>query len=158
MVRSINIEEMGILYILIWSFLLYLCIIYAFIRMAIKKMLRQKRISKTMIRKSLKGYKNFWWYEKLHAEHNLGIVYRINKVYVTIMAISIALQCLLGWWNVCLPIIAVGVCLSCLCISVLGAFSAMQDREMAKQFLIVSVVLPLLMCYVICKYTLKLWT
>lgn len=157
MVQYINNEDMVTFYFLIWCFLLYLCIIYPFIRMAIKKMLRQRQISKTTIKRSLTGFKNFWWYEKLHTEHNLGIVYRINKVFVTIMAVSVVLQCLLGWWNVCSPIIAVCVCLSCLSASALGVFGAMQDRETAKQHFIVSVVFPLVICYVLCKYTIQMW-
>lgn len=158
MVQYINQEEMVAFYFLVWCFLLYLCIIYPFMRMAIKRALRQRQISKTTIKRCLTGYKNFWWYEKLHKEHNLGIVYQINKVYVTIMAVSIVLHCFLGWWPAFSPIITVCVCLACLSASALGVIGAMQDHEMAKQHFLLSVVFPLVICYVVGRYVIQMWS
>ncbi len=44
--------------------------------------LRLKKNSKTYIKKNTKGFRNYWFYEKIHKEQSLGFWYYINIVYL----------------------------------------------------------------------------
>ncbi len=53
-------------------------------------------MSRTKIRKSKKGKRNYWWYEALHREKNLGAVYYVNKIFTV------------AWLLLFLPTVALG--------------------------------------------------
>ena len=55
-----------------------------------------KRLSKTRIKKLQKGKKNYWWYEALHKEVNLGFIYHLNKAFTVLFVLTFALTLLTG--------------------------------------------------------------
>ena len=57
---------------------------------------RKKRTSKSKFRNSLKGKKNYWWYEALHQEVNLGFIYHLNKAFTILFVLTFALTLLTG--------------------------------------------------------------
>ncbi len=58
--------------------------------------MRTKRISKSRIRKLKAGKKNYWWFEALHKEENLGGIYLLNKFYTLLYIALFALTLLTG--------------------------------------------------------------
>ena len=81
-------------------YLLLLCLpplYYALFRGAADIWLRQKRISKTMIRKLKKGKANFWWYQALHEKYGLGAIYFINRVFTVLYPTALLLHLIFGW-------------------------------------------------------------
>ena len=57
---------------------------------------RKKRLRKSRYRNLLKGKKNYWWYEALHKEVNLGFIYHLNKIFTALFALTFELTLLLG--------------------------------------------------------------
>ncbi|MBQ8145633.1 MAG: hypothetical protein IJ039_02515 [Clostridia bacterium] len=55
-----------------------------------------KGLSKTNINKRKKGKRNFWWYEELHKELNIGTVYYFNKIYTILFACVFPVNLALG--------------------------------------------------------------
>ncbi|MBR6744177.1 MAG: hypothetical protein IKM00_03045 [Clostridia bacterium] len=58
---------------------------------------RKKRINKSKFRNLLKGKKNYWWYEALHKEVNLGFLYHLNKAFTVLFVLTFALTLLTGF-------------------------------------------------------------
>lgn len=80
-------------------------IFYLLFRSAVGSWLRRKRISRSMIKKLKKGKKNFWWYEALHEEVNLGLIYHANKLITILYPINLVLALTLGWLRFMTPVI-----------------------------------------------------
>jgi len=57
---------------------------------------RKKRIRNSRYRNLLKGKKNYWWYEALHKEVNLGFIYHLNKIFTVLFVLTFALTLLTG--------------------------------------------------------------
>ena len=45
----------------------------------------------------MKGSKNFWWYESLHKEVGLGLLYYVNKIFTILFASTLVLTLFLGF-------------------------------------------------------------
>ena len=58
--------------------------------------MRTKHISKSRIRELKTGKKNYWWFEALHKEENLGGIYLLNKFYTLLYTSLFALTLLTG--------------------------------------------------------------
>lgn len=87
-------------YFLTLLFLVLLAIIYFIFRGGVQTWLRmKKRLSKTHIRKLKKGVKNFWWYQALHAETGMGLLYPLNKGFTLVYTLALGLSLVLGWWK-----------------------------------------------------------
>lgn len=80
-------------------------IFYLLFRFAVESWLRKKNISKSRIKKLKKGKKNFWWYEALHEEVDLGLIYHANKLFTILYPIDLALALTLGWLRFMTPVI-----------------------------------------------------
>lgn len=78
---------------------------YLFFRSAVGSWLRRKGFSRTMIKKLKKGKKNFWWYEAIHEEINLGLIYHANKLVTILYPINFILALTLGWLRFMTPVI-----------------------------------------------------
>jgi hypothetical protein len=83
-------------------FMLFLpAIFYAWFRSSVGTWLnRSKRISKSRFRKLTKGKKNYWWYETLHKEEDLGLLYYLNKAFTILYVLIFALTLLTGFIKV----------------------------------------------------------
>lgn len=76
-------------------------IFYAWFRSSVGTWLnRSKRISKSRFRKLTKGKKNYWWYETLHKEEDLGLLYYLNKAFTILYVLIFALTLLTGFIKV----------------------------------------------------------
>ena len=109
-------------------FLLLPPIFYLFFRFSVESRLRGRRISKTRIRKLKKGKRNFWWYEALHKEFNLGWLYSLNKIFTVGYLITLILSVTLGWCRFMAPVITVLYALVSLAVGVMSLFSSAQGN------------------------------
>ena len=89
-------EEAVTVYFLNLILILILGLSYLMSRGAIDSWIRLRGRSKTFIRKHKKGIKNYWLYEELHKELNLGVMYYLNKWFVFMYPITFALMFVLG--------------------------------------------------------------
>ena len=80
-------------------------IFYLTFRFSVKSWLRRKRISQSKIKHMMKGKKNFWWYEALHEEVDMELVYRANKLLTILYPINLVLALSLGWIRCMAPVI-----------------------------------------------------
>lgn len=107
-------------YFLTLLFLVLFAIVYALFRGGVQTWLRLKKgISKTHIRKLKKGKKNFWWYQALHDEVGIGLLYPLNKGFTLAYTLALGLSLVLGWWK---PVSVV----LCGLMFLLGIFSAIM--------------------------------
>lgn len=77
-------------------FVLLFVLSYFGFRDAITLFLRSQKVSKTNIKKSLKGKKNYWFLQELHEKFDLGSLYTMNKVFLLFCIVTIA-SVLLAW-------------------------------------------------------------
>lgn len=155
-------------YFMMWLFLSISGIWYCFFRGAVTTSLREKGISKTQIEKSMKGMRNYWWYEEIHREFDLKIIFFVNKAFTIIYPAVIVIHFLFGWLKFLSPIIAFLLCVVCPLSSVMGAFlvlyyPSIMRHHPKKQYIwnevgsVCLAVFPLLMMVAIVIYTLKMW-
>ena len=97
-------------------------------RLAADSWLRRKRIGKNRIKKLKKGMKNFWWYEALHKERNLGLIYHMNKFVTILYPINLVLAVTLGWLRFMVPVVSVLYAIVSILMSVLSLFSSVQEN------------------------------
>lgn len=80
-------------------------IFYLIFRFAVGSWLRRKGISKTRMKKLMKGKRNYWWYESLREEFDLGLIYHANKLVTILYPIHVVLAVALGWARFMTPVI-----------------------------------------------------
>ncbi len=101
---------------------------YFLFRQAVKSRLIRKSTNQKHFRTLLKGSRNFWWYEAVHAEFPLGMIYHANKLFVIMYPSVLFLTLILGWLRFAVPLISVLYG----CISVLTAgmslFSSLETN------------------------------
>ena len=102
-------------------------IFYWLFRFSVESWLRGRKISMTMIRKSKKGAKNFWWYEELHRNFGLSSIYTLNKVYTVFFSLYFTASVLFGWAEPLFRIFAVSFTLLALLTFYMGEFTRVQD-------------------------------
>ncbi len=89
-------------YFLTLAFLVVLALLYGGFRGGMQDWLRvSKKLSKTHINKLKKGKQNYWWYNALHKELNLGVLYPLNKGFTLLYTGTLALSVALAW---CKPV------------------------------------------------------
>jgi len=89
-------EEAMVTYFFNLFLIFILGLSYLFSRGSIDTWLCHRGKSKTYIRKHKKGVKNYWLYEELNEECNLGVVYYLNKWFVILYPVTFALMFVLG--------------------------------------------------------------
>lgn len=99
-------EAMVSYYFITLLFLALPPIFYMMFRFSIDSWMRRKRISKTRIRKLKKGKRNYWWYEAIHQQYEMGLLYHLNKWLTIIYPITLGLSVLLGWLRFMAPVIS----------------------------------------------------
>ena len=103
-------------------------IYYAIFRFTLEEWLRSKRISHTKIKKLKKGKKNYWWYEALHKQYNLGLIYYVNKWFTVLYVAHLALLFGFGWFRFASPVIAILYAIVCLLAAGMSLFSSAQNN------------------------------
>jgi len=115
-------------YLVTLIFLLLPPIFYLFFRGAVDSRLRSRRISKTRIRKLKKGKRNFWWYEAIHKELDIGFLYGLNRFFTVVYPLTFLLAVTLGWCRFMVPVITVLYALVGLSNGIMNLFSAIQNN------------------------------
>ncbi len=86
---------------------LYNLYLYAMFRVGINDYLRLSKMSKTNIRKSKKGFKNFWFYKAINEKKPLGILYYLNIVFLVATLVYSVPVVALGFVKVLQPVFLV---------------------------------------------------
>ena len=72
---------------------------------------RTSKMSKSYIRKNIKGISNFWLYSQLHKNNNLGALYYLNLIYLFCL-IAFLIAFAFSWISVLrIPIMIIGILL-----------------------------------------------
>ncbi len=103
-----------------WINLIMLCVpayCYARFRICVNDSLRERRISKTRIKKLQKSFFEKWMYTSLHRECDLGRAYRFNMAFIVLLTLTAAEVALLGWVRSMLPV----TCMLMIALSVMSA-------------------------------------
>ena len=107
-------------YFLTLLFFVALGVMYFLFRYGVQTWLQlKKQLSETHICKLKKGVKNFWWYQALHNEVGMGLLYPLNKGFTLVYTLALGLSLILGWWK---PVSVV----LCGLMILLGIFSAIM--------------------------------
>ena len=122
MYGSIFSEQATSIYFLNLFLMILLGLSYLLSRSVIVIWLRLRGRSKTYIRKNKKGMNNYWWYEEIHKEHNLGVVYYLNKWFTVIFPVTFALAFFLGCFKPITYITAALFTILCVIMMVLIVF------------------------------------
>lgn len=157
-IKGVFDEAMTDYYFLLWPILFALSIVYCFSRMLIKQMLRSEKRSNTAIKKSMKGLKNYWFYEDIHQQYGLGFAYHANKIFLIFWLASLILHGMVDWWFAFSPVISGCLCGACLSVSVFSVGISARFNHWKHQHLIMCVFFPLLLGYFICSLTLQMWS
>lgn len=89
-------ETMGF-YFMNLIFVFWSCMMHWCFRWSIESYLRLKRKSKTFIRKHMKGFENYWFFEEINREYPLGFWYYLNKIHLIALVIVSAVIITLGY-------------------------------------------------------------
>ena len=119
-----------------WMFMSIPAIWYAIFRLSLFQHLRNQKTSRTFLKKSMKGLRNYWWYEQLNHETHLGWVYYMNKIFTITFATALGAQLFLGWWSLFSAFIVIVFVASCIPCSAMWLFASMQitQDEFGKRF------------------------
>ena len=71
--------------------------IYTSFRMSIHSYLRINRNSKTYIRKSKKGFLNYWIYKKINDDVRLGYIFYLNISLLILTLLYVFFSVCFGW-------------------------------------------------------------
>lgn len=104
-------------------------IYYAMFRFSVNSWLRRKRISKTMIKRLKKGKRNYWWYEGIHNECDMGLLYYLNKFLTIAYPVSLVMLLAFGWLKAAAPIIGIAYAVISLTTAIMSLFSSIQDNK-----------------------------
>lgn len=121
-------EEMVSYYFMSMLFLALPPIFYMMFRFAIGSWLRRKKISKSRIKKLKKGKKNYWWYEAIHEQYDMGLLYHLNRFLTVSYPITLGMSILLGWLRAMAPFISGLYALMSLTVAVMNLFSSVQNN------------------------------
>ena len=93
--------------------------IYISFRISITSYLRINKNSKTYIKKSKKGFLNYWIYKQIHDDVQLGYIFYLNISVLVLTLVYVFLSVCFGWIKVLnLPI---AICNAILCVAQIPA-------------------------------------
>ena len=93
--------------------------IYISFRMSINSYLRVNKNSKTYIKKSKKGFLNYWIYKQINDDVQLGYIFYLNISVLVLTLVYVILSVCFGWIKVLnLPI---AICNAILCVAQIPA-------------------------------------
>lgn len=68
-------------------------------------------LTEKRIKRMQKGIRNFWLYESIHQEYDLGFRYKLNKIFLYLYVACTALFLLTGWHRIMIPVTTGAICL-----------------------------------------------
>ncbi len=102
-------------YIFSLAYLVFLWIQYLFFRSGISSYLRLCGHSKRYMRKSRRGFFNYWLYRQIHHEHPMGVLYGFHILYSCALLLYSVLVMSLGYLlPLQLPLTIFAIVLACL--------------------------------------------
>ena len=131
----------------------YMPLHYLFFRMTVAASLRAGKMSRTAIKKAMKGKRNFWFYEELHRTHGLGNMYWLNKWFLSLFPAALILHLALGWMEQLTIFTALLTCVVLLLAAGMWAASRKLPRakDAVKNEAVFGIGFPLLMCLAVVK-------
>jgi hypothetical protein len=84
----------------LWAFCLVPPLWYILFRKGFHRYLKGKGFAHGRLEYKLKGLKNYWFFDTLRGSFNMPVIYWLNKLYIIFYAIAVALQLVLGWWQI----------------------------------------------------------
>lgn len=103
-------------------------IFYLHFRFGVRSWLKRKRINKNTVKKLMKGRRNFWWYEALHQETDLGLIYHINKLVTILYPLNLVVALGLGWLRFMAPVVTGLYAIISVMIAGMLLFSSVQQN------------------------------
>ena len=115
---------------IVWHFISFVIIIGQFItyREAIRNRIRHDGAGKSMIKKLIKGKRNYWWFEAIHEKYGIGILYPINKLLTVLLPFSIVFSLLFIWFDFGKYLCAFLNTVLFVCSSITYIYSSMQEH------------------------------
>ena len=90
--------DVSLFYFVSLFMMLMPAIFYVLFRISVGTWLnRSRKISRSRFKKLTKGKRNYWWYEALHKEENLGAIYFLNKSFTTLFVVLFLLTLFTGY-------------------------------------------------------------
>lgn len=114
---------------------------YSYFRIGISSYYSVLKTSKTFIRKHSKGKANYWLYKQLHQKKSLGILYRLNMLFLfgLLSFLAAMLFSLISWMQT--PIMLLGFALGLIEIPALFmALRYINQDETGKSFVLFAVI------------------
>lgn len=121
-------EQLVTFYFVSILFFLVPPMFYLSFRLAVDSWLKRKGISKKRVKILKTGKKNYWWYEALHEEVNLGLLYYTNKIVTVLYPSAFVLALTLGWLRFMAPIISVLYVTNSVLLAGMSLFSSVQEN------------------------------
>lgn len=121
-------EEMVSFYFMSMLFLALPPIFYMMFRFAIESWLRRKKVSKSRIKKLKTGKRNYWWYEAIHEQYDMGLLYHLNKFLTVSYPITLGISILLGWVRAMAPFISGLYALISITVAAMALFASVQNN------------------------------
>ena len=120
---------MGGFYFITLLFLTLPAIFYLWFRLSVDSWLRkEKRVSKSKLKKLKTGKRNYWWYEAVHAEVNMGILYLVNKLFTICWICAFGLTLLTGMIRVMSIVIGIFCTATYILAIIMLVFSTVQSN------------------------------
>ena len=107
----------------------YNLLLYMNFRSGIYDYLRLSKMSKTNIRKSRKGFQNYWFYRSINEQKPLGILYYLNYIYLISSVIYSIITLALGYIKILQPFFLVFSSLLCLIQILPNIFSSIYSCQ-----------------------------
>ena len=101
---------------------------YVRFRLYVKSYLTRKHVNKKTGKRLMKGKRNFWWYEAIHNEVNLGMLYYLNKIITILYPVNLLLSLCLGWIRVVTPIVSGLYAIISVLTAAMSIFSSVQHN------------------------------
>ncbi|MBP3368303.1 MAG: hypothetical protein J6L71_02605 [Clostridia bacterium] len=122
-------EDIVSLYLYAYFPWFWVLVEYVMFREAVNSFCKRKGLSGTRIEKLKKGMRNYWWYESIHKEINLGIVYHANKVLISVYPIALIFHVLFGWMRPFIVFIGISLIIITIFMAVLQVFTSIQNKR-----------------------------
>ena len=110
-------------------FLLILLIPYVGFRYAIDFWLTHtKKFRRRDMNQMKKGKRNYWWYEEIHRNHGMGMLYHLNKTFTISYLLALMMTIVFGFFRVMSIPICVLSMIAYLSMTVMKVFTNVQNN------------------------------
>ena len=119
--------DISMYYFVTLAFLLIPPIFYFFFRMnAIGYLSGKLKRRERTLRKSMKGKKNFWWYQSIHEEFGIGPIYHLNRTFTLLYIATATVTLVLGFFKATIPIVCAINLLTYAATAILWVYASMM--------------------------------